>query len=405
MSVKKGEEEMERYLFQNAEIIFPTGIRPGQVLTENGKIKQIFEKNQPVAPAPGVRVVDARGMYLSPGFIDIHTHGGGGADFMDGDPESIRTACKMHMAHGTTAIVPTTMTSTKESLLNCLELFEKVEAREEDMPEILGLHLEGPYFSYGQRGAQSPENLRNPEPEEYVEACKKSSKICRWSFAVELEGAEDFLQFLREKGIVASLAHSDADCEQVKRACDQGLKAMTHFYSGMSGVTRKNAYRAAGAIEAGYLLDQLFVEVIADGCHLPGDLLQLIYKIKGAHRICLVTDSMRGAGMPEGEYILGGREGGIATIVEEGVAKLPDRSAFAGSVATMDRLVRTMYELTTAPLHEVIHMASLTPAMLMGIDGKKGSVSPGKDADLLLLDEKLEVNLVMVRGRIMSFPE
>ena len=219
------------------------------------------------------------------------------------------------------------------------------------------------------------------------------------------EGAEDFLQFLREKGIVASLAHSDADCEQVKRACDQGLKAMTHFYSGMSGVTRKNAYRAAGAIEAGYLLDQLFVEVIADGCHLPGDLLQLIYKIKGAHRICLVTDSMRGAGMPEGEYILGGREGGIATIVEEGVAKLPDRSAFAGSVATMDRLVRTMYELTTAPLHEVIHMASLTPAMLMGIDGKKGSVSPGKDADLLLLNEKLEVNLVMVRGRIISFPE
>ncbi len=284
--------------------------------------------------------------------------------------------------------------------MNCLALFEKVERREEGMPEILGLHLEGPYFSYGQRGAQSPENLRSPAPEEYEEACAKSSKICRWSFAVELEGAEDFLRFLREKGIVASLAHSDADCNQVMQAYDNGLKAMTHFYSGMSGVTRKNAYRAAGAIEAGYLLDDLFVEVIADGCHLPGELLQLIYKIKGARRICLVTDSMRGAGMPEGEYLLGGKNGGIMTIVEEGVAKLPDRSAFAGSVATMDRLVRTMHELTTAPLHEIITMASLTPAMLMGIDKEKGSISPGKDADLLLLDESLAVKLVMVRGKI-----
>lgn len=395
---------MERYLFQNAKIVFPTGIRPGQVLTENGKIKQIFEDNQQVYTNPEARVIDAKGRYLSPGFIDIHTHGGGGADFMDGDLESIRTACKMHMTHGTTAIVPTTMTSTRESLSNCLSLFDRVDFREEGMPEILGLHLEGPYFSYGQRGAQSPENLRNPTPEEYEDACERSEKICRWSFAVELEGAEDFLLFLREKGIVASLAHSDADCEQVKKAYDNGLKAMTHFYSGMSGVTRRNAYRVAGAVEAGYLLEDLYVEVIADGCHLPGDLLQLIYKVKGADRICLVTDSMRGAGMPEGEYILGGREGGIMTIVEEGVAKLPDRSAFAGSVATMDRLVRTMQKLTAAPLHEVIKMASLTPARLMGIDRKKGSVSPGKDADLLLLDEDLKVNLVMTRGEIVFFP-
>ncbi len=388
---------MERFLFQNAAIILPTEVKKGQVLTENGKIAEISLEGRINAQA---EIIEAEGMYLAPGFIDIHTHGGGDADFMDGDVESIRKACRMHMNHGTTSIVPTTLTSTRESLLDCLDLFGGIDCREEGMPEILGLHLEGPYFSYAQRGAQDPKYLRNPMPEEYEEAVKRCSRICRWSFAVELEGAEEFLRFLRKKGIVASLAHSDASCEQVKRAYDNGLQALTHFYSGMSSVRRENAYRVAGAVEAGYLLDDLFVEVIADGCHLPGDLLQLIYKVKGADRICLITDSMRAAGMPDGEYMLGGRETGMRTIVEDGVAKLPDRSAFAGSVATMDRLVRTMKSLTTAPLHEIIKMASLTPAKLMGVDTRKGSICVGKDADLVLLDENLQVKLVMVRGKI-----
>ncbi len=388
---------MERFLFQNAAIILPTEVKKGQVLTENGKIAEISLEGRINAQA---EIIEAEGMYLAPGFIDIHTHGGGDADFMDGDVESIRKACRMHMNHGTTSIVPTTLTSTRESLLDCLDLFGGIDCREEGMPEILGLHLEGPYFSYAQRGAQDPKYLRNPMPEEYEEAVKRCSRICRWSFAVELEGAEEFLRFLRKKGIVASLAHSDASCEQVKRAYDNGLQALTHFYSGMSSVRRENAYRVAGAVEAGYLLDDLFVEVIADGCHLPGDLLQLIYKVKGADRICLITDSMRAAGMPDGEYMLGGRETGMRTIVEDGVAKLPDRSAFAGSVATMDRLVRTMKSLTTAPLHEIIKMASLTPAKLMGVDTRKGSICVGKDADLVLLDENLQVKLVMARGKI-----
>ena len=388
---------MERFLFQNAAIILPTEVKKGQVLTENGKIVKISLEGGIDAQA---KIIEAEGMYLAPGLIDIHTHGGGDADFMDGDAESIRKACRMHMKHGTTSIVPTTLTSTRESLLACLDLFNQIDCREEGMPEILGLHLEGPYFSYAQRGAQDPKYLRNPMPEEYEEAVRRCGRICRWSFAVELEGAEEFLRFLRNKGIVASLAHSDASCEQVKRAYDNGLQALTHFYSGMSSVRRENAYRVAGAVEAGYLLDDLFVEVIADGCHLPGELLQLIYKVKGADRICLITDSMRAAGMPDGEYMLGGKETGMRTIVEDGVAKLPDRSAFAGSVATMDRLVRTMKSLTTAPLYEIIKMASLTPAKLMGVDTRKGSICVGKDADLVLFDESLQVKLVMARGKI-----
>lgn len=387
---------MERILIRNARVITPTGITPGEVLVEDGRIAEINFEGQIPAQA---RELDACGMYLSPGFIDIHTHGGGGADFMDGDAESIRTACAMHLAHGTTAIVPTTLTGSRESLLDCLKLFGQADFREDGQPEILGLHLEGPYFSYEQRGAQDPTYLRNPEPEEYMRVFECTDRVKRWSFAVELDGGEDFLRALGRQGIVASLAHSDASCAQVKRAYENGLRAMTHFYSGMSGVRRENAYRVAGAIEAGYLLDGLFVEVIADGCHLPAELLQLIYKIKGPEHICLVTDSMRAAGMLDGEYLLGAEESGTLTVVEDGVAKLPDRSAFAGSVATMDRLVRTMKALTDAPLYQVVRMASLTPAELMGVDGTKGSICIGKDADLLLLDERLAVKRVLVRGR------
>ena len=370
------------------------------MLVSGGKIRSVWFGEAPDAGAD--RIIDAGNRYLSPGFIDIHTHGAGGADFMDSSLDAIYTACRAHMEHGTTSIVPTTITSTSESLLSFVELFNRVELQRADMPNILGLHLEGPYFAYEQRGAQDPKYLRAPDPAEYREVVHRTDRVIRWSFAVELEGSDDFLKFLRENGIVSSLAHSNATCEQVFRAYENGISALAHFYSGMSGVRRVNAYRVAGAIEAGYLLDDLFVEVIADGRHLPEELLKLIYKIKGPEKICLVTDSMRAAGMPDGEYVLGNRESGLPTIVEDGVAKLPDRTAFAGSVATSDRLVRTMWKMTQAPLHEVVKMITLNPAKLLKLDKDKGSVAQGKDADLLLFDDSIHVSMVMVRGNVLK---
>lgn len=389
---------MSLILFKNARIITSTGIYPGEVLVENGIILRVCFGNSLDITAD--RTIDLKGKYLSPGFIDIHTHGAGNADFMDGTIDAIYQACKAHMEHGTTSIVPTTITSTTESLLTFVDLFNQVELDRKDMPNILGLHLEGPYFSYEQRGAQDPKYLRNPDPAEYEEVLRRTDRIIRWSFAVELEGSEAFLKTLREHGIVSSLAHSDATCEQVFRAFENGISSLTHFYSGMSGVKRINAYRVAGSIEAGYLLDDLFVEVIADGKHLPKELLQLIYKVKGADRICLVTDSMRAAGMPDGHYVLGNEKTGMDTIVEDGVAKLPDRTAFAGSVATADRLVRTMWQLTQAPLYEIVKMITLNPAKLLKLDGQKGSISIGKDADMVIFDDNIEVSMVMVGGRI-----
>ncbi|MEM1483337.1 N-acetylglucosamine-6-phosphate deacetylase [Oscillospiraceae bacterium PP1C4] len=391
---------MSSTLFRNARIITATGIYPGEVLVDHGIISKV-SFGQPLAVTAD-REIDVGNQYLSPGFIDIHTHGAGNADFMDGSLDAIYQACKAHMEHGTTSIVPTTITSTAESLLAFVDLFNQVELDREDMPSILGLHLEGPYFAYDQRGAQDPQYLRNPDPAEYEEVLRRTDRIIRWSFAVELDGSEAFLKSLRTHGIVSSLAHSDATCEQVFRAYENGISALTHFYSGMSGVKRINAYRVAGAIEAGYLLDDLYVEVIADGKHLPKELLQLIYKVKGPERICLVTDSMRAAGMPDGGYVLGNHKTGINTIVEDGVAKLTDRTAFAGSVATADRLVRTMCQLTQAPLYEAVKMMTLNPAKLIKIDDRKGSISEGKDADLLIFGENIDVRMVMVQGRILK---
>ena len=384
-------------LIRNVKIIFPTSILPGTVIVEDGKIKDVICGN-PQIDVEQMQVVDGEENYLSPGFIDVHTHGAGNADFMDATETAVQTAIKMHLQHGTTSIVPTTLTSTKESLMEFLKFFNSIPLVSEGYPEILGLHLEGPYFSEKQRGAQDKKYLRNPEAEEYMEAFKISNRIIRWSFAVELPGSEEFLKQLKQRNIVASLAHSDADCRTVMRAYDEGVSALTHFYSCMSGVTRKNAYRVAGAIEAGYLLDDLYVEVIADGCHLPGELLKLIYKIKSSSRICLVTDSMRAAGMPDGIYKLGALGRGQESIIEDGVAKVMDRSAFAGSVATMDRLVRTFWKLTGAPLHEVVRMATLSPASLIGVQDRKGSISCGKDADLLIFDENISIKKMMIRG-------
>ncbi len=389
---------MTALLLKNARVVTPTGIAPGEVLVENGRIAGLSFEGP--LPERAERTIDLDGLYLAPGFIDLHTHGAGGHDFMDGGPEAVYAACRAHLAHGTTAIAPTSITSTSESLMELVDLFNRVEPEKPGVPAILGLHLEGPYFAPAQSGAQDPKYMRSPRPDEYLEVLRRSRRIVRWSFAVELPGSAEFLRVLRENGVVSSLAHSDATCAEVRRAYDNGLSALTHFYSGMAGVVRKNAYRVAGAVEAGYLIDDLFVEVIADGCHLPAELLQLIYKVKGADRVCLVTDSMRAAGMPDGRYKLGHPVTGVDCLVEDGVAKMPDRQAFAGSVATADRLVRTMRDLGGAPLHEAVKMMTLTPAKLLRVDGRKGSIAVGKDADLVAFDEGVKVRHVVLRGEV-----
>ena len=389
---------MDRTLIFNGRIITPYRmINNGSILVEDGKIADISEGRLPVSECT---TIDAKGLYVSPGFIDIHTHGGGGFDFMDGTVEAYLGAAIEHAKHGTTALVPTTVTSTKESLKETFEIYKKAKASKYKGASLLGLHLEGPYFSMEQRGAQDPRYIKNPEREEYEEILSWSDDIIRWSAAPELDGAMEFGRFLKEKNILPSIGHSNAIYEEVIEAFENGYTHITHLYSGMSGVRRINAYRYAGVIESAFLIDEMTVEIIADGAHLPSSLLKLIYKIKGPDKIALVTDSMRAAGMPEGESILGGIRDGQKVIVEDGVAKLPDRTAFAGSVATADRLVRTMINIAEVPLIDAVRMMTTTPAKIMKIDDRKGSIVVGKDADLVIFDEDINIQTTMVEGEV-----
>lgn len=390
---------MERLKIINGKIITPYRIiRNGVVLVEDGQIVGIEPEDVLFKNA---KVLDAKGMYVSPGFIDLHTHGAGGHDFMDGTVGAFLGAVEMHASHGTTSLVPTTLTSRMDELKHTLSIFREASEKNKNGSQMLGLHLEGPYFSMKQCGAQDPKYIHDPDPHEYEPIISESKDIIiRWSAAPELNGAMAFGRFLARHGILPSIAHTDAIYEDVIQAFENGFTHITHLYSAMSGVSRRNAFRYAGVIESAFLIDEMTVEIIADGVHLPPSLLQLIYKNKGASRIALVTDSMRAAGMPEGTSILGSLADGQHVLVEDGVAKLPDRTAFAGSVATADRLVRNMVNLAGVSLVEAVQMITSTPAKICNVFQKKGSISIGKQADLVIFDQNIDIKTTIINGRV-----
>lgn len=385
-------------LFVNAQVIKEDGILDnGCVRVENGRIAAV---GKCISALPEEEVIDCGGLYLSPGFIDLHSHGGGGFDIMDGTAEDIIGAARAHLHHGTTTYYPTTMTSSNEALYRTYECFRKALERDEDVPHLPGLHLEGPFFSPAEKGAQPDEYIQLPTRENYLPILEKGDGIIRRvSFAPELEGAISLADELKNRGIMAAAGHTAADYQEIQKAYEHGVGHLTHFYSSMSTITRRSGFRILGAVEAGYLIDGMTVELIADGMHLPPELLKLILKCKDHDHICLITDSMRGAGMSEGPSILGAKDTGTAVIIEDGIAKMPDRSCFAGSVCTMDRAVRTMRDKAGLTLVEAVRMATLNPARFMKIDDHTGSIAEGKDADLLLFDEKIEIKDIYVSGR------
>lgn len=383
-----------RTLFKNFKLIFTDGVRDDlDLLVTNGIITEIGQRNSDI----DCEIIYGNGQYLSFGFIDIHVHGGDDFDFTDTDSDEYVKIASFHARHGTTTLFPTLAGGSFEEYSAANKAL--ATAQKNSRIRMPGLHLEGPFINPVQCGAINPECAIAIDQTYYKRLFEECPLIKRLTVAPEFEGSGALAREMIERKLVPSIGHTDATCAEVIRAYQNGYSLMTHFYSAMPSVRRINAHRVAGAVEAGYLLDDMFVEIIADGIHLPGDLLQLIVKQKKRDKIILVTDSMRGAGQSEGETVCGGRKSGVKAIIENGVAILPDRSAFAGSVATADTLVRVMLRETDLKLHEIINMITINPATAMGISENLGTIQTGKAADFVVFDEQINIESVYISGR------
>lgn len=389
-----------KMLFKNAKVVLKDNIIESDVLTENGKITKIDEIKESID-----NTVDLGGSYLCPGFVDIHNHGGAGYEFIDATEEAYLAALRAHLAGGTTTIVPTFSSYPVSMILSAVSVFNDLKEKEAEIdgiPHLAGLHMEGPNFASAQAGAQDPSIIHPPRREEYEAILAATPYVKRWSVAPELEGALEFGKYLSERGINASIGHSDANTDTTLEATKWGYDTVTHVYSGCSLVHRNGAFREGGVVEGAFLSDELTVEIIADGAHLPKELLKLIYKIKGPEKIVMVTDCIRpgGESFPDGTVLPYDKVKGIDITIERGVALLPGGKAFAGSLATTSHLVRIMVNLAEIPLYEVCRMMSLNPAKVLKMDDTIGSIEVGKNADFTVLDNNLEVEKVVLNGKI-----
>lgn len=378
----------------NGRVVTPAGILPGaQVLVENGKIVAISQQNLEVSDAV---IIDAEGRYVAPGIIDTHIHGGGGVDFLEATPDAFYTVAKAHAAYGITALYPTIAAHAIETFYKAIDSCEEVMKDSKDGAQIMGLHLEGNYLNPIMKGGQFSEHIYAPDPNEYKALLKRTDCIKRWSAAPELEGGLDFGRYASEHGVIVSIAHTVANYPMVQKAFDAGYRHVTHFYNAMTGVHKEREYKHEGTIESIYLIDDITVELIADGIHVPPTILKLVHKIKGAGRIVLVTDAMRAAAWPDAAT----KFKDPYVILEDGVGKLHDRSALSSSLATGDRLIRVMVHQAGIPLEDAVRMSSETPARIMGIADRKGTLEKGKDADIILFDDDINIDKTIVGGKI-----
>lgn len=373
----------------NGKILTPQGwLKDGSVLINDGKILEITNSDLAII---GATIIDAKGMYIVPGFVSMHCHGGGGHDFTEGTTEAFKAAAEVHLKHGSTTILPTLSSTTFDNIRRAANTCELLMA-EADSP-IGGLHIEGPYLSERMAGMQWKEYLKNPDPEEYRPLVESTHCIKRWDISPELPGAHDFARYVTSKGILAAITHTEAEYKEIREAFAVGFTHAAHFYNAMPGFHKRREYKYEGTVESVYLMDDMSVEIIADGVHLPATILKLVYKLKGVEKTCLVTDSLKYAGYT------GGPISDPNLVIEDGVCKLADHQTIAGSISTADILVRTMVKKAGIPLADAVRMASETPARISGIADHKGTLEKGKDADIVVLDNDANVRCVFAKGK------
>lgn len=369
------------------KILLKDRIISGYVYFENDKICKVTDEDFDTDIQ-----YDFTGKYVSAGFIDTHTHGGGGFSF-DGNSEDIIRAADFHLSHGTTTIYPTVSAAPIDFMAKATESIKQAIESKKSKSNIMGVHLEGPYLSASQCGGQFSDFFRNPDKDEYVPLIEKYGKyIARWTYAPENDIDSEFCKYITNNGIIASAGHTDATYDDMMTAKENGCNFVTHLYSCTSTITRDHGFRRLGVIETAYLDDDIFAEIIADGKHLPPELIRMILKIMGTDRIALTTDSLSFAGTD----VKRGKIQEAEIIIEDGVCKLMDRSAFAGSIATSDRLIRVMTKEVGYSVIDAVKMLTYVPAQIMKIN--KGELSPDKDADIVVFDDDINIESVFVMG-------
>ena len=385
-------------IIAGAHILLPDRLlRGGALRLEGGVIAEVSAGA--LAPRPDEETLDLSGLLIAPGFIDLHIHGALGRDAMEADAGAFETICRHHAAGGTTGLCLTTIAAPLEKMLAVTAAARAYRAGPQNGvtgARVLGVHLEGPYFSPERRGAHLSAMLRNPDPAEWRRLLEESDVITQMTLAPELPGALPLIQALAERGIIASVGHSDAWDDEVAAAFAHGLRHATHVFNCMSSARRRGPCRAAGVLE--YVLSEpdILCEAIADGRHVSATLLHLLCRAKGVEGIALITDATAGAGLAaESPFLLGE----IPCVVREDVAWTADGVALAGSTASMIRCVRTMIDLCGLSLAEAVQMASHNPARALGMEGRKGSIAPGMDADLVVLTPDLAVSQTWVEGK------
>ena len=375
----------------NGSIFTPQGwIENGSVLIQDNKILEVTNCDLAVE---GAELVDAKGQFIVPGYVCLHAHGGGGHDFTECTEEAYRKIVETHMKHGATSIFPTMSSSTFEDIRKGASVCEKLMG-EENSP-VLGLHLEGPYLTPKRASHEFGDKLCEPNPEDYKSLVESTNCIKRWDASPEVPGALDFAHYLKSKGILASITHTEAEYKEVKEAFEAGFTHTAHFYNGMPGFHKCREYKYEGTVESVYLVDDMTIELIADGRHLPNTILHLAYKVKGVEKTCLVTAALAYAGADTTET------NHPNIVIDDGVCKSADRENLVGSIATMDVLVKNMVK-AGVQLEHVLRMASETPARLMNVYDRKGSLEKGKDADVLIIDENQNVRAIWAMGKLVS---
>lgn len=373
-----------------------TQIINGKILTANGWLEggsiilcdsKILEIANSDLPRVGATIVDVKGDYILPGFVAMNIHGGGGHAYKEGTREAFDIATDVHLKHGATTIFPTIYTAKTEKIYNSVKVCEEVMG--EGKTVVKGIHIAGPYFN--PQMVKSFPGAKNPDKEEYLQILASTNCIKRWDISPELPGAYEMAKILKWKNIVAAITHTQAEFEVVRDAYEAGFTHVSQLYNAMPGFHKRGEYKYEGTVESVFLMDDMSVEVTADGKHLPGTILRLVYKLKGVDMMSLVTNALKYAGY-DGEV-----EPDSDFIIEDGVCKLKDHSSLAGSIATMDRSVRVAVE-SGIPFEDAVRMASATPAKVMGCYDRVGSLEEGKDADVVLMNKDYGVTGVWSAG-------